>query len=45
MPAAISVWPVRAPGAVVALSQYVQHSYAADLLDSGDSHGVPVTEH
>jgi DNA-binding NarL/FixJ family response regulator len=29
------------PGlAVVALSQYVQHSYAADLLDSGDGHGV-----
>jgi DNA-binding NarL/FixJ family response regulator len=29
------------PGlAVVALSQYVQHSYAADLLDSGDGRGV-----
>jgi DNA-binding NarL/FixJ family response regulator len=29
------------PGlAVVALSQYVQHSYAADLLDSGDGCGV-----
>jgi DNA-binding NarL/FixJ family response regulator len=29
------------PGlAVVVLSQYVQHSYAADLLDSGDSRGV-----
>jgi DNA-binding NarL/FixJ family response regulator len=26
--------------AVVALSQYVQHSYAADLLDSGDGRGV-----
>ena len=25
---------------VVALSQYVQHSYAADLLDSGDGRGV-----
>lgn len=29
------------PGlAVVALSQYVQHSYASDLLDSGDGRGV-----
>jgi DNA-binding NarL/FixJ family response regulator len=29
------------PGlAVVALSQYVQHRYAADLLDSGDGRGV-----
>jgi DNA-binding NarL/FixJ family response regulator len=29
------------PGlAVVVLSQYVQHSYAADLLDSGDGRGV-----
>lgn len=29
------------PGlAVVALSQYVQHSYAADLLDSADGRGV-----
>jgi DNA-binding NarL/FixJ family response regulator len=29
------------PGlAVVALSQYVQHSYAADLLDSGDGRSV-----
>jgi DNA-binding NarL/FixJ family response regulator len=29
------------PGlAVIALSQYVQHSYAADLLDSGDGRGV-----
>ena len=29
------------PGlAVVALSQYVQHGYAADLLDSGDGQGV-----
>jgi DNA-binding NarL/FixJ family response regulator len=29
------------PGlAVVALSQYVQHSYAADLLDSGEGRGV-----
>jgi DNA-binding NarL/FixJ family response regulator len=29
------------PGlAVVALSQYVQHGYAADLLDSGDGRGV-----
>ena len=29
------------PGlAVVVLSQYVQHAYAADLLDSGDGHGV-----
>jgi DNA-binding NarL/FixJ family response regulator len=26
--------------AVVVLSQYVQHSYAADLLDSGDGRGV-----
>jgi len=26
--------------AIVALSQYVQHSYAADLLDSGDGRGV-----
>lgn len=26
--------------AVVALSQYVQHRYAADLLDSGDGRGV-----
>lgn len=26
--------------AVVVLSQYVQHSYAADLLDTGDGHGV-----
>jgi DNA-binding NarL/FixJ family response regulator len=25
---------------IVALSQYVQHSYAADLLDSGDGRGV-----
>jgi hypothetical protein len=29
--------------AVVALSQYVQHSYAADLLDSGDGY-LPRTE-
>ena len=30
-----------APGlAVVVLSQYVQHSYAAELLDSGDGRGV-----
>jgi DNA-binding NarL/FixJ family response regulator len=30
-----------APGlAVVVLSQYVQHAYAADLLDSGDGRGV-----
>jgi DNA-binding NarL/FixJ family response regulator len=29
------------PGlAVIVLSQYVQHSYAADLLDSGDGRGV-----
>jgi DNA-binding NarL/FixJ family response regulator len=29
------------PGlAVVALSQYVQHGYAADLLDSGDGRGI-----
>ena len=29
------------PGlAVVVLSQYVQYAYAADLLDSGDGHGV-----
>ncbi|ROT34085.1 DNA-binding response regulator [Micromonospora sp. HM5-17] len=29
------------PGlAVIALSQYVQHRYAADLLDSGDGRGV-----
>jgi DNA-binding NarL/FixJ family response regulator len=29
------------PGlAVIVLSQYVQHSYAADLLDSGDGGGV-----
>jgi DNA-binding NarL/FixJ family response regulator len=29
------------PGlAVVVLSQYVQHAYAADLLDSGDGRGV-----
>jgi DNA-binding NarL/FixJ family response regulator len=29
------------PGlAVVALSQYVQHSYAVDLLDSGDGRGI-----
>ena len=26
--------------AIVALSQYVQHSYAADLLDSGDGRGI-----
>jgi len=28
------------PGLAVALSHYVRHSYAADLLDSGDGRGV-----
>jgi len=38
--AAVELRRVRPGLAVVALSQYVQHSYAADLLDSGDGRGV-----
>jgi hypothetical protein len=36
----VRLWNYAAPTlAVVALSQYVQHGYAADLLDSGDRRG------
>jgi DNA-binding NarL/FixJ family response regulator len=38
--AAVELRRARPDLAVVALSQYVQHSYAADLLDSGDARGV-----
>jgi DNA-binding NarL/FixJ family response regulator len=38
--AAVELRRTRPELAVVALSQYVQHSYAADLLDSGDGRGV-----
>jgi DNA-binding NarL/FixJ family response regulator len=38
--AAVELRRVHPGLAVVALSQYVQHSYAADLLDSGDGRGV-----
>jgi DNA-binding NarL/FixJ family response regulator len=38
--AAVELRRARPGLAVVALSQYVQHSYAADLLDSGDGRGV-----
>ena len=38
--AAVELRRARPGLPVVALSQYVQHSYAADLLDSGDGRGV-----
>jgi DNA-binding NarL/FixJ family response regulator len=38
--AAVDLRRIRPGLPVVALSQYVQHSYAADLLDSGDGRGV-----
>jgi DNA-binding NarL/FixJ family response regulator len=38
--AAVELRQARPGLAVVVLSQYVQHSYTADLLDSGDGHGV-----
>jgi DNA-binding NarL/FixJ family response regulator len=38
--AAVELRRTRPDLAVVALSQYVQHNYAADLLDSGDGRGV-----
>ena len=38
--AAVELRRARPELAVVALSQYVQHSYAADLLDSADGRGV-----
>jgi DNA-binding NarL/FixJ family response regulator len=38
--AAVGLRRVRPGLAVVVLSQYVQHAYAADLLDSGDGRGV-----
>ncbi|MET8307106.1 response regulator transcription factor [Micromonospora sp. NPDC005173] len=38
--AAVELRRARPGLAVVALSQYVQHSYAAELLDSGDCRGV-----
>ena len=38
--AAVELRRDRPDLAVVALSQYVQHSYAADLLDSADGRGV-----
>jgi DNA-binding NarL/FixJ family response regulator len=38
--AAVELRRVHPGLAVVALSQYVQHRYAADLLDSGDGRGV-----
>jgi DNA-binding NarL/FixJ family response regulator len=38
--AAVELRRARPGLAVVALSQYVQHGYAADLLDSGDGRGV-----
>jgi DNA-binding NarL/FixJ family response regulator len=38
--AAVELRRARPGLAVVVLSQYVQHSYAADLLDSGDGRGV-----
>jgi DNA-binding NarL/FixJ family response regulator len=38
--AAVELRRDRSGLAVVVLSQYVQHAYAADLLDSGDGRGV-----
>jgi len=38
--AAVELRRTQSGLAVVVLSQYVQHSYAADLLDSGDGRGV-----
>jgi DNA-binding NarL/FixJ family response regulator len=38
--AAVELRRARPGLAVAVLSQYVQHSYAADLLDSGDGRGV-----
>jgi DNA-binding NarL/FixJ family response regulator len=38
--AAVELRHARPGLAVVVLSQYVQHSYAADLLDSGEGRGV-----
>ncbi|MGH3301565.1 MAG: response regulator [Streptosporangiaceae bacterium] len=38
--AALELRRVNPDLAVVVLSQYVQHSYAADLLDTGDGRGV-----
>jgi DNA-binding NarL/FixJ family response regulator len=38
--AAVELRRERPALAVVALSQYVQHSYVADLLDSGDGRGL-----
>ena len=38
--AAVTLRRVRPDLAVVALSQYVQHAYAAELLESGGGHGV-----
>ena len=38
--AAVELRRARPGLAVVVLSQYVQHAYAADLLDSGDGRGV-----
>jgi DNA-binding NarL/FixJ family response regulator len=38
--AAVDLRRARPGLAVVVLSQYVQHAYAADLLDSGDGRGV-----
>ncbi|MFD0556766.1 LuxR family two component transcriptional regulator [Stackebrandtia endophytica] len=38
--AAVELRRVNPTLAVVVLSQYVQHAYAADLLDSGDGRGV-----
>jgi DNA-binding NarL/FixJ family response regulator len=38
--AAVELRRARPGLAVVVLSQYVQHSYAADLLDSGEGRGV-----
>ena len=38
--AAVELRNTKPALAVVVLSQYVQHSYAADLLDSGDGRGV-----
>jgi DNA-binding NarL/FixJ family response regulator len=38
--AAVDLRRTRPGLAVVVLSQYVQHAYAADLLDSGDGRGI-----
>jgi DNA-binding NarL/FixJ family response regulator len=38
--AAVDLRRTRPALAVVVLSQYVQHAYAADLLDSGDGRGI-----